>query len=192
MTTIRTVQPAEQRRALSVLVLAFATDPVLRWVWPDPDAYLRHFPDLLLAFGGGAFQSQTAHVADDFGGGSLWLPPKVGPDDEAIEAIVRETVADPVSSELLSIFEQMGESVPDVPHWHLAFVGVDPFRYGQGIGSALLSHGLEHVDEGGLPAYLESTNPRNLTLYQRHGFEVTREIRIGDAPPLFPMLRPPR
>ena len=41
-------------------------------------------------------------------------------------------------------------------------------------------------------AYLESTNPRNISLYLRHGFEVIREIRIGAAPPVTPMIRRPR
>jgi ribosomal protein S18 acetylase RimI-like enzyme len=78
------------------------------------------------------------------------------------------------------------------PTWHLAFIGVDPFWHGQGIGAALLSHMLERIDDEGALAYLESTNPRNITLYQRHGFEVVREIRVGSAPPLFPMSRPSR
>jgi hypothetical protein len=42
------------------------------------------------------------------------------------------------------------------------------------------------------PPYLESTNPRNLSLYLRHGFEILGTIRVGEAPPVVPMLRPPR
>ena len=43
-----------------------------------------------------------------------------------------------------------------------------------------------------LPAYLESSNPANVPLYQRHGFEVLGEIQVGSSPPVFPMYRPPR
>ena len=192
VTTIQTVEPAERSRALSILVLAFDTDPVMRWLWPEPDAYLRHFPGLLLGFGGRAFDNRAAHVTDDYRGGALWLPPGVGPDDEALEALARDRVPEPIRSELLSVFEQMAESVPPEPHWHLAFIGVDPTWHGHGIGAALMTHALERIDEAGSRAYLESTNPRNITLYRRHGFEVTREIRVGTAPPLFPMLRPAR
>jgi hypothetical protein len=39
---------------------------------------------------------------------------------------------------------------------------------------------------------LESSNPRNITLYQRHGFEILGTIQIGSSPTLVPMLRPPR
>ncbi|MGH9960925.1 MAG: GNAT family N-acetyltransferase, partial [Pyrinomonadaceae bacterium] len=41
-------------------------------------------------------------------------------------------------------------------------------------------------------AYLESTNPRNIPLYERHGFELLGTIQVGTSPRLFPMLRKPR
>jgi ribosomal protein S18 acetylase RimI-like enzyme len=189
LTTVRAVEEAERQRALSIQMLAFIADPVIRWLWPEPDAYLDHFPALLAGFGGRAFDHRTAYVTDDFRGGTLWLPPGVGPDDDALEALAHDRVPEPTRSVLLQIFEQMGASVPPEPHWHLAFVGVDPFWIGNGIGAALLEHTLDRIDEEGSLAYLESTNPRNVTLYQRHGFEVVREIRVGDAPPLIPMLR---
>jgi ribosomal protein S18 acetylase RimI-like enzyme len=81
---------------------------------------------------------------------------------------------------------------PKEPHWYLAMIGVDPSRQGQGLGAALLKATLAQVDEQGLPAYLESSNPANLPLYERHGFEVQGEIRPGDGPPIIPMLRPAR
>jgi hypothetical protein len=41
-------------------------------------------------------------------------------------------------------------------------------------------------------AYLESSNPRNITLYKRHGFELLGTIQIGTSPSIAPMLRRPR
>jgi hypothetical protein len=41
-------------------------------------------------------------------------------------------------------------------------------------------------------AYLESSNPRNIPLYQRHGFEAMGEIQVGAAPVVTPMIREPR
>ena len=192
VTKIRTVDQAEQARATSIQLMAFSADPIMRWMWPEPDAYVSHFPALVRGFGGGAFEQGTAHVTDDFYGGALWLPPGVGPDVEALEALIRDTVREPVRSEVGPILEQMGGSHPHEPHWHLAFIGVDPVWHGQGLGAALLQYALERIDEKGLPAYLESSNPRNISLYQRHGFAVIREIRVGGSPPVIPMLRVPR
>ena len=53
----------------------------------------------------------------------------------------------------------------------------------------LLQHTLLQCDRDHAPAYLESTNPANLRLYERHGFEMLDTIQVGSSPPIFPMLR---
>jgi GNAT superfamily N-acetyltransferase len=190
--TIRVVQHGDVPRAVSVQVTAFSSDPIMRWLWPEPREYLRHFPDLVHGFGGRAFAHGAAHVTEAFLGGTLWLPPGVVPDDAALERLIDGTIPEPARSDVLSTLEQMGAAHPEDPHWHLAFVGVDPAHQGKGLGAALLRHTLARVDEQGLHAYLESSNPANVPLYRRHGFEVIREIRVGGSPPVFPMIRPRR
>ncbi len=86
----------------------------------------------------------------------------------------------------------MGEFHPKEPHWYLPLIGVDPTRQNKGYGAMLMQYALEVCDRDGLPAYLESSNPRNITLYQRHGFEIVGTIQAGSSPPLFPMRREPR
>jgi ribosomal protein S18 acetylase RimI-like enzyme len=189
---IRIVDQAEAPRAVSVQMMAFSSDPIMRWLWPEPHEYVRHFPAFVRGFGGRAFEHGAAHVTDDFLGGSLWLPPGIGTDDDALEKLVKETVAEPAQSEAFSILEQIGAAHPEEPHWHLAFLGVDPTQQGKGIGAALLRYALVRIDEQGLHSYLESSNLANISLYQRHGFEVIREIRVGGSPPVIPMLRVPR
>jgi ribosomal protein S18 acetylase RimI-like enzyme len=177
---------------MSTQLLAFAADPHVRWLWPDPDEYLRHFPELLMGFGGRAFDHESAYVTEDFHGCAMWLPPGVSSDDDALEAMVAHSIRAGIQGPLGAYIEQMAEALPTEPHWHLAFIGVEPIAMGQGIGGALLEHALARIDAEGATAYLESTNPRNLTLYRRYGFEVVREIQAGDAPPLLPMFRAAR
>jgi ribosomal protein S18 acetylase RimI-like enzyme len=55
-----------------------------------------------------------------------------------------------------------------------------------------MKHALSRVDEDGLPAYLESSNPRNISLYERHGFESMGQIQIGTSPIVTPMIRSAR
>ena len=50
------------------------------------------------------------------------------------------------------------------------------------------AHSLTKVDESGLPAYLESSNPRKLSLYERFGFEIMGKIQIGSAPTIHLMI----
>jgi hypothetical protein len=59
----------DQRSAvLSVFTLAFARDPMMRWLYPEPEAYLTHFPEFAAAFGGPSFSAGTAWASEDTGG----------------------------------------------------------------------------------------------------------------------------
>ena len=44
----------------------------------------------------------------------------------------------------------------------------------------------------GTIAYLESSNPRNVPFYQRHGFETTHVVQVGSSPTFTLMTRQPR
>jgi ribosomal protein S18 acetylase RimI-like enzyme len=192
MDEIQTVGAADVERAVSVLITAFSSDPFMRWVWPEPHEYLRHFPELVHAFGGGAVEHRSGQVTRDFQGASLWLPPGVTPDDAALGALIMETVPERQRAGMFSLAEQITAAHPHEPHWHLTFIGVDPLRRGKGTGASLLRHALARIDALHQHCYLESTNPANLSLYERHGFEVVNELRAADSPPLFPMVRTPR
>lgn len=114
------------------------------------------------------------------------------PDEEALNEVVLGTVSPSNRDNALALFEQMAQYHPSGPHWYLPLIGVDPAHQGQGHGAALMTYALEQADRDRLPAYLESTNPRNISLYRRHGFEVLGTIQAGASPPLTPMLRQPR
>ncbi|HYB53912.1 MAG TPA: GNAT family N-acetyltransferase, partial [Thermoanaerobaculia bacterium] len=81
---------------------------------------------------------------------------------------------------------------PDEPHWYLPMIGVEPMAQRRGLGAELMRHGVARCDREGTLAYLESSNPRNISLYLRFGFDVLDEIRVGAAPLVTPMLRRPR
>ena len=59
--TVEAIGAADRQRAVASLTLAFSTDPVVRWAWPDQEQYLSYWPRFVDAFGGGAFDQGTAH-----------------------------------------------------------------------------------------------------------------------------------
>ena len=194
MTSIA-VRPAvrdEESAVSAVIGLAFASDPMARWSLKDAQTYLAVMPDVIRAFGAAAYDSDSAYVSDDFGGAALWLPPGVEPDIEVLDRLIT-TNADPaILPDVEAVFTSMARYHPEVPHWYLPLIGADPARQGQGIGSALMTHALARCDREGVAAYLESSNPRNIPLYRRHGFEILGTIQHGSSPVLTPMLRPPQ
>src|SRR5262245_28248129 len=190
--TVATTELSQAEQAVAVIVLAFSTDPAARWSYPDPDRYLTHFPAIVRAFGGRAFAHGGAHHLSDFSGAALWLRPGIRPDEEALASVLRRSVAAERQAAVFAVFEQMARYQPRQPHWYLPLIGIDPVHQRKGYGSALLQHALGQCDREHAPAYLESTNPLNVPLYERHGFEVLATIQVGSSPPIFPMLRAAR
>ncbi len=190
--TFAPVLDGERDRALDVLVSAFTADPVIRWLYPADSLYLAQFPGFLEAFGGRAFAEGTAWRLGEFVAVALWFPPRVEPDGDAIIASLRATVAPEQHADVDSLLGQMDEAHPRFPHWYLPWFGVDGARQGMGLGSELMTQCLTIVDADHLPAYLETPNPRNISFYERHGFEVIGESRGGACPPVVSMLREAR
>lgn len=149
-------------------------------------------PSFTRAFGGAAFSYSSAHCTEDNAGVALWLPPNVHPDEEALVKVLESRVSKSILGDLFAVFEQMEQYHPAEPHWYLPIIGVDPAYQGRGYGNALMKHALEQCDRDHAPAYLESSNPRNVSLYQRHGFEALGTIQKGTSPPVVPMLRKAR
>jgi ribosomal protein S18 acetylase RimI-like enzyme len=97
------------------------------------------------------------------------------------------------TASVLGGLERMEEQHPaDRSNWYLFILGTEPAAQGRGLGSALLAQMLARVDADRMPAYLESSNERNLAWYGRHGFEVTSELAIPGGPRIWPMWREPR
>ena len=183
---------SDEASIIDVLVRANWADPAARWVWPDSQRFLMYFPSFVRAFGGKAFAHGRAYYIDGYIGAALWLPPDVHPDENTLIALLQRTVSDQIQKDVFAVFEQMGRYHPSEPHWYLPLMGVDPSQQSKGFGSALLQHILIQFDRDNKLAYLESSNPRNIPLYKRHGFELLGTIQTGTSPSISPMLRRPR
>jgi ribosomal protein S18 acetylase RimI-like enzyme len=187
--TVRTMTADDEDAAVQTIVLAFAADPMTRWTWPQSHQFLAAMPIFARAFGGNAFPRGGAHCTSNYAGAALWLPPGVHADTERLGELMQSTASPSAQEAGSEIFEQMAKYHPDEPHWYLPLIGVDPAYQGKGHGDALMAYALDRCDRDKLPAYLESSNPRNMSLYRRHGFEALGEIQVGSSPVLVPMLR---
>src|SRR5687767_7659291 len=189
---VRVASEREQQAVIDVITLAFSTDPMARWAYPNPHTYLSIWPQTVMAFGAAGFAQSTVHLVEGGGAAAMWLPPGVQPDSERLKLLTEQHAPPERQADMTHIFEQMDRFHPEEPCWYLPLIGVDPTSQGRGYGSALLRYALEHVERTGAPAYLESSNPRNMPLYERHGFEVLGSIQSGSSPTVVPMLRRPR
>lgn len=189
---IRSATETERKQVMQTVVLGFAADPLNRWFLGSAATYLETAYPIFDAFGGGAIAAGSAYVDSDCTGAALWLPPGIEPDEEPIMPLLQANVPPARLDEVLQVFGEMADYHPNKPVWYLPLIAVDPAHQGKGLGSALMKHALAVCDETQTPAYLESSNPKNMSLYKRHGFETLGRIQVGSSPPVHPMLRQPQ
>jgi ribosomal protein S18 acetylase RimI-like enzyme len=76
---------------------------------------------------------------------------------------------------------------PAEPHLYVYVLGVHPSQKGRGLGGALLRHVAGIAKAAGVVAHLETSNPDNLGLYRRFGYEVQAEVTSHGGPPVWTM-----
>jgi GNAT superfamily N-acetyltransferase len=191
---IRKATTADLGAAAYVLAAALHDDPTVSWLVPDDQRRRAMLPAIMELFAEHLQLHGENHVNEAGSGAALWLPPEAAPTPESEERLGAGLVA--LTGEDIARFDQLigtfEANHPTEPHYYLMLLGVIPDRQGAGIGSALLHTVLDRADREHLPAYLAATSPRSRALYERHGFEVTGELRCGDCPPRWAMRRAPQ
>ena len=177
-------------RVKGVLKLGFASDALLRWVFPDASSFLKCFDIWMEEFSKIAFENDIVYSEKNFYGASLWHPPGDKFDNSALAPTFESIPHDRIEV-VIKFFEEFEKYHPE-DAWYLPFIAVDPAKQRQGIGSFLLKDALQMIDKKNDRAYLEASNEQNKALYERHGFVEIGRVQFEDSPPAFPMIRDPR
>jgi GNAT superfamily N-acetyltransferase len=194
---VRQATEADADTLKGVLARAFSNDPVMSWIFRN-DA--TRIDDLSLLFSTALAMfvpKGLSWVATDLGGAALWAPRgdwQMGDEVVAEMApVMTEAYGADTVGRLLTVFGLMDELHPTADNYYLACLASDQGRQGQGIGTATMRPVLARADAEGVPCYLESSNERNVPLYERNGFETTKVVQVADdGPPMWLMWRNPR
>lgn len=193
---IREASTADRPSLARTLADAFFDDPVS--IWAGPSERLR--PRMLRRFFGAMLGAKLpggfVHTDDARTGAALWAPPGEWRTTTMQDLRIATAFAHPrhwsraplVARGLLGV-ERLHP--PEPPHFYLSVLGVAPSAQGQGLGSRLMQPVLEICDTDRVAAYLESSKESNIAFYARHGFRVTREIKLPRGPTVYPMWREP-
>ena len=178
----------DPRAVGAVLGRAFADDPVWRWL-----VGARASRVVAAITQHGCERHPTHFTLLEDKAASWWHPPgewRLGWAD-TLRLVPRVAPLAGVGSLRLLRMSALVESQhPTEPHAYLGYLGAA--EQGRGYGAAVLTPVLEALDAFGWPAYLESSNPRNLPFYRRHGFVDRAPLRVPDGcPPITPMWRDP-
>ena len=80
-------------------------------------------------------------------------------------------------SQIFDIIEKDRKNLMQTPFLYLYVLGVHPTHQGQGLGKNLVKTMLDHLPPK-IPVYLETESERNVSFYERLGFEVVKEISV--------------
>lgn len=158
----------------AIWVEAFDSDPYFRWLAPADDVYDQFGPHWFGFCAGHVFDCGHTFLAD--GAAIAWIPPDVTFLDADGVAAARDLIAsyagETRANEALDVIMRTRGHGLEEPHWTLQFIGARAAQRGTGVGKVLAAPGLATIDADALPCELVSTNPRNVTFYERLGFSV--------------------
>lgn len=165
--------------AADTLALAFEHYPWTRHVIPEDD-YPERLHALQLLYLQYAHNHGIVAVIGDCNGVIALIPPNAPePAPELVERIVA------LHGDRI---DRLDHSEPLAGAWRLETIGVRPDCQGRGRASALLAFALTEVTRrGGEYIVLDTSDPRNVRLYERHGFRVTGHTDIADGPTVWKM-----
>lgn len=176
-------------QAVDCLATAFAQDPITGFLLQTGPGYrqrVTHFFSLLM----------TARLALDMpvllardaagihGGAMGYTTVRSAWPSEVAEEWDRFEKAIPGFTDRSAIYDEVaGKNKPPPPHYYLGVIGTHPAMHGHGIGTRLLKAfcDLSATDPLSDGVYLETANPSNVRFYERAGFEVTGQGKLGDA-----------
>lgn len=185
----------EDGEGLACLLSAtLLNDPVASWLVPDPQSrapmhhqYLRVLTDFVLEHG-------IAYGTPDLSGAALWIDAlrhrkSITDLDAKLHHVCGEWTA-----RFLMLDDLLRQVHPHNPHWHLVSLAVRADQQNNGLGSALLHHHHQALDEHGLAAFLTASSEHNRRLFARTGYlDLTEPVGLADGGPLiWPMWREPR
>lgn len=184
----------------STLASAFLHDPVLRHI-VDP---LPANDTLYILYKGWLSQNirqsrskGVIHATQDLSCVAMWAEPgyhRMSLITRFFTSIYMRFLLGTRASAMLTFLDATERQHPTEPHVYLQVLGTHQNYQGNGLGARVIHEMLADCDRKGVPAYTESSNPRNVPFYQRQGFQVIGMVKgLPDGfPPLTRLWRPPK
>lgn len=170
----RVATGADAALVTRIVADAFRDDPLWSWAMRRDDGRTDHHDALWEPFVEGALRYPWTWVAEGDAAVAVWIPPGGDELTDEQEALVERRASDLLGAGAevyFATFERFEQHHPhDEPHYYLSLLATALDQRGRGVGMALLRTTLQRIDEEGVPAYLESSNPANDARYRSVGF----------------------
>ncbi|MDX2229790.1 MAG: GNAT family N-acetyltransferase [Leptolyngbyaceae cyanobacterium bins.349] len=170
----------------AILARAFVDDPMFEFIFPDDTTRLQTLMAFFRPFVADGINRGKVLLASANQGVCIWYPAEVCVFDDEFEAVINQAIA--ISTcfggtesglRCEHLANQVGAYEPSDPRCEVLWIALLPEARGQGLGGHLLQPALDTADAQGLGSYLVSSNVRNHSFYERHGFRKRDVIQIS-------------
>lgn len=198
-TSIDTLGKPEIPQAVRVLASAFSDNPAYLWAFkPDSERERKFhwFMERVLALNlvnGLALKTDGTHAV------ALWFEPgkSIGW-LELLQAGLYELPFKLGLDTYLRIQQILNQNkkwmtniMGQTKHYYLFHLAVEPDYQGKGLGGSLITAVTARADKEQVPCFLETDRPRNIPLYEKHGFVIRGTAELATNVPLWYMRRDP-
>ena len=172
---------------VNILVRGFLEDPSFCYVFPHPEKRLQALTALFPMFVTDGVQRGEVLMTPEEQGAIIWYPPETEIDEaefaqtwEKVKSITAEFGGLEAVQKIEEIAGKAKLAEIQQPHCEIRWLAILPEARGQGMGANLLLPVLNYADTKKVGCYLVSSNPRNLTFYQRYGFQQRLCVNIDE------------
>jgi ribosomal protein S18 acetylase RimI-like enzyme len=176
---------ADRAQVVDTVEAAFVRDPAFRYFLGGPDD--AGYPAFARAFAGLLFDKRVSSgsvwIVEGGRAVAMWDAPRTTTlSDEGVASAPYGVLAADVQ-ERLGAYDAVVDPIrPTSPHWYLGVLARHPETAGRGWGRAVMSAGLAAAASDGVDAYLETSSPGNVALYERAGWQVAGHAQVSDLP----------
>lgn len=176
------------QKIATILAQSFIDDPCFEFILGENANRFQALNAFFELFVDDVMQRGEVIVAPEEVGACLWYAAEV----EIFNKQFEQTIVDAVScishfageesgKRYEHLVQKMGEKEPKQTHCEVFFIALKPEARGKGIGQSLLKPVLNYADKNQVSCYLVSSNRRNISFYERHGFDKYCPIEISDS-----------
>lgn len=173
-------RPDDREAVVDTVCAAFIDDPAFRYFFADPD----RFEDEARIFVSYLFDKRvglnTIWMTPGAEAVAMWSPPsspgETGSGDSGYAAVMDRLGE---AGERIHRYDAPVEAVLPTSYWYLGILATHPDHRGRKLGRDTMIRGVEAAAASGQPAFLETTNPANVAVYQSAGWEVHDELDVG-------------
>jgi len=185
---VRDAEPRDRAAIAAMLARAFADDPAMRFIFPDPAVRMKRLPRLfalLFETDGPVGMRLTTEGGE---AATLWRAPSEA--GTGVWEMIRHAPAmlhalGGAVGRALRVANAIDAHHPEGDFWYLHIAGCDPAFQGRGVGGAIVRDGLARIAASGLPCYLETPLEKNISFYRGLGFELTEVWDVPRGGPRF-------